>query len=102
MATKTLCVRARGDALLQDYEALDAGVKRFVGRQFKEVEPGQWGFVPTQDSAKIPYRAEYVRAVKEGDLWAADAATAAACGVEFDSKFGASDAPGAPEKGGKQ
>ena len=89
MAPKTLCVRARGDALLQDYEAMDARVKRFVGRKLVEVEPSKWGFVPTGESVSVPFRGEYVRAVQEGDLWAADAATAAACGVDFDPKFGA-------------
>ena len=33
--------------------------------------------------------AEYVKACKDGDLYAADEATAKACGVSFDPTFGA-------------
>ena len=33
-----------------------------------EVEPGLWGFVPTGGAEEVPYRAEYVKACKDGDL----------------------------------
>ena len=86
---KKLRFRARGSALCQHFERLDAGIKSFVGRRVQEVEPGQFGFVPTGETEEVPYRAEYVRACKDGDLWAADQETADACGVPFDPLFGA-------------
>lgn len=81
--------RARGTALVQDFERLEAGIKAFVGRKWLEVEPGVWGFAPKSEDDEVPYRAEYVRACAEGDLWPADAETAKACGVKFDPHFGA-------------
>lgn len=85
----TLRFRARGTALVQNFERLDAGIKAFVGRKVSEVAPGQWGFVPTGSDEQVLYRSEYVKACKDGDLWPADEATAKACGVSFDSSFGA-------------
>lgn len=96
MTPKTLRFRARGTALAQHHEKLDAGIKKFVGRQYLQLEPGVWGFKPTGESEEVAYRAEYVKACKDGDLWAADEATAAACGVPFDPHFGASAPAPAP------
>lgn len=96
MASKKLRFRARGSALVQDFERLEAGVKRFVGRKYVEVEPGVWGFQPTGKDEEVPLRAEYMKACREGDLWPADAATAARCGVPFDPNFGAAAAPSKP------
>lgn len=83
MDPKTLRVRVRGDALVQDYERQAAGVNAFVGRKFAELEPGRWGFVPTGDDAEVPFRAEYVKALKDGDLLPADEASAKAAGLTF-------------------
>lgn len=88
MTPKKLRFHARGDALVQNFEKLEAGIKSFLGRKYKEVEPGQWGFVPTDEADEVPYRAEYVKACKDGDLSPADEATADACGVDFDSDIG--------------
>lgn len=88
MAPKTLKFRARGTALCQDFERLEHAVRRYIGRKFQEVETGSFGFVPTGEAEEVPYRHEYVKACKDGDLYAADEATAAACGVEFDPHFG--------------
>jgi len=88
MTPKPLRFRARGTALVTDFERLDAGIKAFVGRKFLEVEEGKRGFVPTGNDQEVPYRAEYVKACKDGDLWPADAFTAVVCGVSFDPKFG--------------
>lgn len=88
MTPKKLRFRARGDALVQNYERLEAGIKSFIGRKFVQVDEEQWGFSPTGEDDEVAYRAEYVKACKDGDLWPADAATAAACGVAFDSNFG--------------
>lgn len=109
MQKKTLLLRARGESLCSDYGALKAGVRRFVGRKLVEVEPGQFGFAPTNESEKHSYRHEYVREVQMGCLWAADAATAELCSVKFDPTFGGelpepakaqpSPAPAAEKKG---
>jgi hypothetical protein len=80
--------RARGSALVQNFERLEAGIKSFVGRKYVEVNPGEWGFKPTDQAEEVPYRAEYAKACKDGCLYAADAETAAACGVSFDPSFG--------------
>lgn len=84
MTPKTLRVRPRGDALVQDHERLSAGVNAFIGRRMSELEePGTYGFVPTGEDAEVPYRAEYVKALKDGDLLPADDATAKAAGLSF-------------------
>lgn len=88
MTPKKLRFRARGESLVQNFERLEAGIKSFVGRRFLEVEPGVFGFVPTGEIEEVKYGAEYVKACKDGDLWAADQETAAACGVSFDPLFG--------------
>jgi len=103
MTPKKLRVRARGDALVQDHERLAAGTNAFIGRTFAplaptedglnaareaagfdadSIEPGQWGFIPTSAEVTVPNRAEYIKALKDGDLLAADDATAKAAGVE--------------------
>lgn len=98
---KKLRVLARGTAMVFDYERHEAGVRRFVGRKhdpslgaaFRDdsgVERRQGGWPPSHDPHspdEVPYRAEYVQAVKCGDLWAADEESALLCGVKFDSTF---------------
>lgn len=88
---------ARGSALVQNFEHLEAGKKSFLGRRYTQLaapdtnDPedfGTWGFAPTGSVAEVPYRAEYVKACKDGDLWPADEETAKACGVAFDPHFG--------------
>lgn len=81
---KVLRVRAKGTAMVQDLEAMDAGVRRFVGRKFTEVEPGRWGFVPTADAVELPYRAEYVAEIQGGALEPADEETAMVAGVAWE------------------
>lgn len=96
MPVSKLRFRARGEALVQNNEKLEAGIKQFVGRRLVEVPPDRFAFAPTDTPDEVAYSAEYVRACKDGDLWAADPETAAACGVSFDSTFGG--AVKAPEK----
>ena len=88
MTPKKLRFRARGEALVQNHERLEAGIKSFLGRKFLEVEPGVFGFVPTGEAEEVKYGAEYVKACKDGDIYPADTETAEACGVAFDSTFG--------------
>ena len=92
MSPKKLRFRARGEALVQNHERLEAGIKSFVGRKFVQVDGEQWGFTPTDADDEVAYRAEYVKACKDGDLYPADEATAKACGVSFDPDFGGESA----------
>jgi hypothetical protein len=103
--TPKIRVLSRGTALVPDYAALiGAGMKRFVGwvhdptlgEKFTDPENGQikrtGGFVKLTDEhavipADSPYMGEYIRHVREGDLWPADPASATACGVAFESDF---------------
>jgi len=88
MTPKTLRVRARGDALVQDHERLERGTNAFLGREFREhpEQPGQMAFVPTDKVVEVPYRAEYVLALRNGELDAADRATADAAGVKLSAE----------------
>lgn len=77
-----LKVRAVAHALVPNYAALDAGSKRFIGRKAVVSESGELSFDLDADVECVDM-AEYRRAVKDGDLEACDAATAALCGVKF-------------------
>lgn len=92
-----LKVKAKGTAMVHNFEALDAGVLRFVGRKHdptigetveviennlkRTIKTGGWA--PTGEAEEVPDRHEYRHAVKAGDLEAADEATAKLCGVVF-------------------
>lgn len=103
----TLKVRARANRMVVDYEAMKAGARRFVGRLYTAEHPDRtpkalaaislpvrideptaydhrphWPRHPDGAVTK-PARAEYVNAVKRGDLLAADEATAKLCGVKL-------------------
>lgn len=88
MTPKTLRVRASGTGCVQNHERLEGGTNSFIGRKFQERKdlPGTYGFVPTNEIEEVPYRAEYIHALKAGDLQPADKATADAAGVEFSTK----------------
>jgi hypothetical protein len=79
---------ARGTAQVTDVHAQERGVRRCVGRRWQEVTTGRWAWVPTEEPQEIDYHADLVRACRDGDLWAADAATAKECRVPFDPTFG--------------
>ena len=85
MQPKTLRVRAKGDLLVQDHQRLALGVNAFVGRVYRELDdqPGVWGFASTGEAAVVPASAEYMKALRDGDLEAADDETAKAAGVQF-------------------
>lgn len=106
-----LRVLPRGTALVQDYLALhneNAVVRtsRFHGWRFdaklghdvldpKTGKPSgkkQGGRVKLVDQvveipADDPFRTEYIRHLRDGDLWAADVETARAAGVPFEPEF---------------
>jgi len=100
MPLKTLRVRARGTALVMDYEAMEAGIRRYIGRvrDDSSIDPAAGvgiGFRPLEVAVEVPATAEYARHVRHGDLYAADEATAAYCDVPFDASFG-EDVPKPP------
>lgn len=85
---------ARGTACVPDPHGADANPqrRRTVGKTHKEVKPGTWGWIPNDAPDELLYHHDLAKAVKDGDLWAADEATAKACGVDFDPTFGGEDA----------
>lgn len=85
MQPKTLKFRAVGMALVQDYEAMEGGVRRYVGRKATVIDDRlAW---PAEGVAEVPYRNDYVAACVAGDLEAADAETAKACGLSLEQKL---------------
>lgn len=78
-----LTVKAVGSAMVPNYEALDAGILRFVGRRHDASVGPNGAWVGTGEVVTLPARAEYVQEVKAGTLAPCDAETARACGVPF-------------------
>lgn len=113
MPGKVLRVLARGDAMVPVHSAHARGMSRFVGRVW-DATAGDGVFtsgghrrvreiVEIQQFEGIGRSNmdfnEHLKAVRDGDLWAADEATARLCGVKFDSKFGGEyDAVSEPAK----
>ena len=105
-----LRVLHRGLAMVPDYRALmDTGTRRHHGLRFdptlgpedtfdhpvtgERYRGNHGGFVKLVDEAVTiapndPHYTEYVRHLRDGDLWAADQATADAAGVAFEPEFG--------------
>ncbi len=73
---------------MTDVDAQSRGVRRFIGRRWQEVAPGEWAWCPTGEAQEVDYHADLVKACFDGDLWPADEATAKACKVGFDPLFG--------------
>jgi hypothetical protein len=108
-----LRVLHRGTAMVPDYRALmDTNTRRHVGlrfdptlgpeddflhprpdgRGYDTVRGHHGGFVkmidePVTIPADDPHYGEYIRHLKDGDLWAADQETASAAGVAFEPDF---------------
>lgn len=77
-----LYVKAAGSAMVPDYQA-PKGQARYIGRKFnKELN----GWEPT-NPVHIPWNAEYLMALKQGDLLPADLTTARLAGVDFKMPF---------------
>ena len=85
---KILRVKAVEGALVQDYNALKAGIKRFIGWKFNpalgdgEETKGGWELVKDK-VCEVPNMAEYRQEIKLGNLLPADAQTANLCGLRF-------------------
>lgn len=99
-----LRVLARGTALVPNYakqiDAIKTGVAlphgaRFVAREFVADESGAslGAWHPSKSPAVVADCHEYRQHVVEGSLWAADEATARACGVTYDPTFGGASKP---------
>ncbi len=71
-----LHVKAVDAVMVPDTAAAMNGVRRFIGRKVR----APW---PISEPVMVPVRSDIVAAVKAGELEAADAATAAFCGVKF-------------------
>lgn len=82
---KTIRVKAAGAAMVPDFDALDGGVLRFVGRTFDASVGAAGGWVPSEEAATVPFRAEYVQEMRAGALTPCDEETARLCGVPFKS-----------------
>lgn len=76
-------VKCSGTAMVPDVDALNAGLRRFIGRMW--VQP-KYGWEACEDAVEVKALPEYVRAVKEGDLLPADKETADFCKVSFESE----------------
>jgi hypothetical protein len=99
MPKATLRVRRKGTAMVPHYEA-HPQVRKFhgwkfdptVGEEFEHPEHKQvmraGGFVGHDLPIEVPDTVEYRRALRDGDLWPADQATAQAVGIPFDPTFG--------------
>lgn len=100
-----LRVLPRGTARVQDFRALmETGTNRFVGWKFdralgpefvdpKDKQTKRHGGRVKQVDAVVeiaaddPFRTEYLKALRSGDLWAADEATAREARVPFEPCF---------------
>mgnify|MGYP006921341540 CR=1 FL=1 len=83
---KILRVRAIGDALVQDYQAMRDHVRRYIGRRYDPSVGVNGGWVSTDEVVEVPNIAEYRLEVREGNLEPADPRTAMDCGVQFNYK----------------
>ena len=81
MAQKVLTVYASDNgSLVVNIAALEANIRRFVGRVYDEEVKG---FVKKSEPETLAYKHEYRQAVIDGDLVAANQETADICGVKF-------------------
>ena len=76
------------DALYPNIAALNGypPQRRFIGWTFDATIGEAGGWIRKTELETVPYHNDYVKAVKEGDLLAADEQTAILCGVSFISK----------------
>lgn len=81
--TNVLRVKAAGSALVPDYEAMDGGVLRFIGRKHDPKIGKNGGWVPTEQAAEVPHRIEYLQELRAGALLPADEQTAKLAGVAW-------------------
>ncbi len=100
----------RGSGMVTDYTAMRSGIRRFHGYRHDATLGPKMPLVDAQgvptgavgnhgafvkqlgDVITVPFedqhRGEYIRAMRDGDLWPADEYTSSLCGVPFDKTFG--------------
>lgn len=101
---KILKVKPSGGFLVPDYEAMDQGVLRYIGRRHdpsigydlpkKDPKTGKMintgektgGWVPQEEPVTVPYRVEYLQELRAGALLPADEETARLAGVAMPVK----------------
>ena len=72
--------KAVGTALVSDIDAMNANTRRYLGRKW---DPQLRAYVPVDNYPAVAFHAEYLDAVRSGDLEPADEETAKLCGVSF-------------------
>lgn len=80
---KTLKVFAQGTFMVPDYEAMEQGKLRFVGRTHDATIGVNGGWIPRLEPVTIKYRAEYIQELRAGTLLPADKETAQFAKVTF-------------------
>lgn len=77
---ETIRVRAKGSAMVPDLEAHEAGARRYIGRRHDpnighdvtdehgRVVGKSGGWPPLDEPVEVPARAEYLAAIRDGDL----------------------------------
>lgn len=76
---KKLRVKAVGDSRTHNFEAMRAGRLQFVGRKYDPATEDWTTILP--DGEEVPFRFEYVQAIKEGNLEPLDDETCRHCGL---------------------
>lgn len=88
---RTLKVLAAPDriSLVANIDALYAvpPQRRFIGWNYDAALGEAGGWVRKEEPEELPYKHEYVKAIKEGDLIPADAETAHICGLQFSKQI---------------
>lgn len=79
-------VFANGSAMVSDLQALAAGARRYIGRSYDSGLGLAGGWPALMKPQEVPAIAEYVQALKDGDLLPADEETAKLCGVKLAAK----------------
>jgi hypothetical protein len=83
MFMKTIKVWAEGTYLVPDYDAMEQGKLRFIGRYHSPDVGINGGWVPHLEPVTIPYRAEYIQELRAGTLSAGDKETARLAKVQY-------------------
>lgn len=85
MVNKILRVKANlnTNAMVTNFEALDAGVKRFVGWKWDVTLQPRPGFVQHENVEEVPNRKEYRDCLLNGELLPADQETANVVGMKL-------------------
>lgn len=63
-STKIATFKLAKDTLLSDFDAIEAGINRFLGRELKH----PWKLTNTTFTLSLPLRVEYRQALQEGVL----------------------------------